>query len=346
MAGTGQVLRRLFLNRAFSLIVIDAVFILGVTLLSPTFLSRSNFDVVILNMALPAIVTAVTVLLLGAGRFDLSIDGVAVVSGVIAGICMHDLGYPVVVAVAAGLGSGLLFGLVNGVLVESWGLNPLMTTLATWWIGTGAALGLTQGVSPYNFPAAFMALAQRQLFGFQMPIWYAVVVCGVLTVALMTTKFGAHIFATGGDREAARLNGIKTKRIGILLYAASGLAAAFAGVVFAGRLGSAPPNAFDGLALQAIAAAVIGGSSLAGGSGNIIGALFGLLLLSLLGDAAIYVGVSPYWEKAISGFVLMVAILWDSLSRSGRLHQFWPRFRNSRPSRRDVPDEGDLDHAG
>jgi ribose/xylose/arabinose/galactoside ABC-type transport system permease subunit len=144
--------------------------------------------------------------------------------------------------------------------------------------------------------------------------WYAVVVVIVVAVVLAFSKFGFHVYATGGDREAARLNGIKVVALGIGLYALSGLLSGVVGTIFAARLASAPATAFDGLALNVIAAAVIGGASLTGGRGSVVGAFLGLLLLNMLSNAAIYVGISPYWEKAISGFVLIVAVGADVLA--------------------------------
>jgi ribose transport system permease protein len=299
--------------------------------------------VIVDNMGLDAVVMTGTVLLLAAGRFDLSIDGVASLSGVTAGKLMTGGGLPWEAAMLAGIGTGLVVGLVNGILIEAVGLNPLMTTLGTWWASSGIALGLTEGYSPYNFPQSFDNLGQATPATLMISVWYALAIVLVTAILLSFTRFGAHIFATGGNREAARLNGIKVRQIGILLYAFSGTLAAFAGVIFAARLSAASPAAFDGLALNVIAAAVIGGASLAGGRGSVIGGLLGLFLLEMLGNAAIYVGISPYWQKVISGVVLLVAVLADVLAsrrekRAGeptnwrrRVHRLYPRRRVNVP---------------
>lgn len=310
-----RTVRRVLGSRVTQLIAVEIVFIFLVTGLNNTFLTTRNFGVLTQNMALPAIVMAATVLLLGAGRFDLSIDGVSGLAGIVAGELMATNGAPPIVAIAAGLGVGTGIGLVNGLLIEVVGLNPFVTTIGTWWAAEGTSLGLTQGQSPYGFPDAFTTIGQSTVLGLPIITWYAIVLCAASAVVLRFTRFGAHILATGGDRESARLNGVKTARVGLILYVFSGFASALAGVLFAARLSDASPDAFTGLSLQVIAAAVIGGASLSGGRGNVVGGVLGLFLLSLFGDAAIYVGISAYWQEAISGIVLLAAIASDLATR-------------------------------
>ncbi|MDX6600477.1 MAG: ribose transport system permease protein [Gaiellales bacterium] len=318
-------------SRVGGLVLLDLVFIALVGSYNSDFVRIENFRVILDNMGLDAVVMVGTVLLLAGGRFDLSIDGVAALSGIVTGKLLVDTGLATVPAVAAGLATGLAVGLINGVLIERAGLNPLMTTLATWWATTGIALGLTQGYSPFGFPGAFTQIGQATFFGSMIAVYYATVVVVVAAAALAFTRFGYHIFATGGDREAARLNGIRVDRIGILLYMFAGLLSAIAGLVFAARLSTASPVAFDGLALDVIAAAVIGGASLNGGRGSIVGGLLGLLLLNMLGNAAIYVGISPYWQKAISGAVLLVAVSGDVLAERVQRSEWRPWRRGAAP---------------
>lgn len=305
-------------NRIAALVAIEVVFIALTTALNPDFLRPQNFVVLLDNMAYPAIVAAFTVAILAAGRFDLSIGGVAALSAIVSGKMMTDGGQPVWLSVAAGVGTGLFVGFANGYLIERFNLNPLMTTLATWWFAQGAALGITQSLSPSSFPDSFTAVGQARFLGLAMPVWIALVLCILVGVVLTRTKLGYHVFATGGDRAAARLNGVKVRRVGILVYVGSGFAASLAGLLFASRLDSAPAQAFTGMALTVIAAVVIGGASLEGGSGSVTGALLGLFLLQLFGNAAIYVGISPYWQQSISGVILLVAIIADQFAYNRR----------------------------
>lgn len=306
----------LFTSRITGLVAFEAIFMAAVTGKNPDFFRAANFRVIVDNMGPQAMVLAATVLLLAAGRFDLSLDGTATLCGVVTGKALADWGMTTPTAIVLGLGVGVAIGLVNGLLIEYGGLNPLMTTLAAWWVTAGMSLGLTQSLTPSGFPTSFTRLGETRFLGQLMPVWYAVIFVTILAVILRYTKFGAHVYAVGGDREAARLNGIRTKRVGLTLYMLSGGAAALAGVAFSARLSSSPPQAFDGMALVVIAGAVIGGASLAGGRGSVIGGILGLLLLSLFGNASIYVGISPYWQKAISGVVLVVAVAADAIAEA------------------------------
>lgn len=304
----------LLFHRATLMAILDGLLVLGVGIAHPDFASWSNFSSMFDNMALPAIVLVPTVFLLGAGRFDLSPDGVSALAGIVAGEVMVHTGLGTGGGIIAGLLVGAGFGLLNGVLVERVGLNPLIVTLGTWWLAAGAALGITKGSDLVQFPNAFQNIGGATVGGMTITTWYAIPILAVGALLLAFTRAGAHVLASGGNREAARLNGVRVKRIGIMLFVASAVASAFAGVMFAGRLNSATSNPFTGLALQVIASSVIGGSSLYGGKGTIVGALLGLLLLNLISDSTIYLGISTYWEQAITGGVLLLAVYGDVLA--------------------------------
>jgi ribose transport system permease protein len=351
--GLKSMLGALLRKRVVSLIVFEAIFVAAVGAYNPDFVRADNWRVIFDNMALDTIAMVGTVFLLAAGRFDLSIDGVANLSGVTAGLVLTNWGVHWIVAVFIGLGTGLLVGLINGVLIERFGLNPLMTTLGTWWATTGIALGATKGYTPYGFPQGFNNLGQATVGSVLIEVWYAVGVVAVGAAILAFTRFGYHVYATGGEREASRLNGIKIVKIGILLYAVSGLLSGVVGTIFAARLASAPSTAFDGLALNVIAGAVIGGASLSGGRGSVLGGLLGLLLLNMLSNAAIYVGISPYWTKAISGTVLIIAVGADVAAerREARAGEIGPsrrrllRGRSARPALAGAAMVGDAGYA-
>jgi ribose transport system permease protein len=329
----GTALGNLLRRRTVALLVFDLLFIAAVGAYNSDFVRTENFKVIFENMGIDAIVMVGTVFLLAAGRFDLSIDGTATLSGITAGLILTNSGTPWPIALLAGFATGLMVGLVNGVLIEALGMNPLMTTLGTWWATTGIALGATQGYSPFGFPQGFNDLGQSRVGGMLTYVWFAVSIVSVFAVVLALTRFGWHVYATGGDREASRLNGVRVVKIGIILYAFSGVLAGIAGTLFAARLGNATSQAFDGLALDVIAAAVIGGASLTGGRGSVLGGLLGLLLLNMLGNASIYVGISPYWQKAISGFVLIAAVAADVIGERREARAGRPgRWRHSEPA--------------
>ncbi len=312
-----------FMHHRVALIAsFDVLFIIIVGSLRPGFVGWPNIVALCDSMSLPAIVLVPATMLLAAGRFDLSPDGVSAASGVVAGEMMTHLAHTVLVsslAVVAGLLVGVVFGLTNGWLIERVGINPLIATLGTWWIAAGIALGVEQGGNSFGLGPKFDAFGGTRIGGLLIEDWVAIPVLVIGGIVLAYRRSGAHMFATGGNREAARRNGIHIHGIVIWLYVFSGVAAAFAGVVFASRLDSSTTNPFNGLALQVIASAVIGGSSLLGGKGTVAGAFLGLLLLQMITSATVFLAVSPYWEQAITGTILLVAVYGDIQSaREGR----------------------------
>jgi ribose transport system permease protein len=253
-------------------------------------------------------------------------------SGVITGWMLFQ-GASVLVAVLAGLASGLVIGLINGIAVTKLKMNPLMTTLGTWWITQGIANGVTQGVPSSTFPQPFIDLGYAQPLDITMPIWYMIILVPLALFVLSRTKFGYHVYATGGNRLAARLHGVKVDRVTIISFALVGLASAMTGLVYAARLNSASPQTVNGLNLRVIAGAVIGGCSLTGGEGNIIGALLGLIFMTMLSNASIVLGVSPYWQVSILGVVLLLAVGWDALTKRGYSVRLGERLKSLLPMR-------------
>ncbi|HTW97535.1 MAG TPA: ABC transporter permease [Acidimicrobiales bacterium] len=314
--------QRVIRHRVALIAAFDIVFIAVVGGLRPGFVSGANIVAMCDSMALPAIVLVPATMLLAAGRFDLSPDGVSAASGVVVGEMLSHLGHGDLMtafAVAAGLATGLGFGLANGILVERVGINPLIATLGSWWVAAGIALGVEQGGNSFGLGAAFDSLGGTRAGGLLVEDWFAIPVLVIGGLLLAYRKSGAHIFATGGNREAARRNGIRIGRIVIRLYVASGVASALAGIVFASRLDSATTNPFNGLALQVIASAVIGGASLMGGKGTIAGAFLGLLLLQMITSATVFLAISPYWEQTITGAILLIAVYGDiQAAREGK----------------------------
>jgi ribose transport system permease protein len=311
-------IRRILGQRAVVMLLIDIGFIIIMTQLSPYFLYAgngfANFRVMFVSMAMDTIVLAAMVILLVGGMFDLSVDGVVNMSGVITG-ALISMGFNIWAAIAAGFFSALVIGFTNGLAVTWLRMNPLMTTLGTWWVAQGIAFGITQGISSHTFPQTFINLGYAEPLGVAMPIWYAGVLVALAIWVLAKTKFGYHVYATGGNREGARLNGVKVNRITVISFVLAALAAALAGIVYAARLNAAVPQTVNGLNLRVIAGAVIGGCSLTGGEGTIIGALLGLFFMTMLTNASIMLNISPYWQMCILGVVVLVAVGADALAK-------------------------------
>lgn len=310
--------RRALERREVVLLLLNIAFVVIVSQLTPYFLYAdngfANIRVLLVGMAMETIVLAPMVILLIGGKFDLSVDGVVNMTGVVTG-AMLVLGFPIPIAILIGFGSAVIIGGINGLAVTKLNMNPLMTTLGTWWIAQGIALGVAQGIPPNTFPQEFRFLGQGAPLGITMPAWYALMLVPIAIFILWRTKFGYHVYATGGNREAARLHGVKVDRVTIISFLLVALAAALAGMVYAARFNSAGPQTVNGLNLRIIAGAVIGGCSLSGGEGTIWGGLLGLLFMNMLTNASVVLGISPYWQMCILGGVLLAAVAADSFAK-------------------------------
>ncbi len=310
--------RRVFGRREVIMLIINLLFILLVTRWTPYFLYAdngfANFRVMFVGMAMECIVLAAMVMLLVGGMFDLSVDGVVNMSGVVTGALLVQ-GASMWVAIAGGLASALVIGLINGVAVTKLRMNPLMTTLGTWWIAQGIAFGITSGIASHSYAKQFRDLGEASPLSLTMPIWYALILLPLAIWVLSKTRFGYHIYATGGSRAAARLHGVKVDRVTIISFVFVALASALTGIVYAARLNAAVPQTVNGLNLRVIAGAVIGGCSLQGGDGGIVGGLLGLFFMTMLTNASIILGVSPYWQICILGAVVLVAVAADAFAK-------------------------------
>lgn len=303
------------MKRILWLIIINLIAIVLLWIFTPHFMSMDNLVVLVDNMALEAIVLSGYVLLLASGNFDLSIDGVVALCGVVAGLLMVDGVHWVIASLLSLLLAGLV-GYINGLVVSKLKVNGLIATLTTTWICIGITFGMTKALAPYGFPEAFQWFGQARIFGFRILVIYAIIVSAILAVVLDYTKLGAHIYVTGDNSLAAEMMGVNTTLVGMKMYILVGLLSGFVGLMTASKLNAASPMAVDGMALRVIAAAVIGGTGLSGGSGSVIGGLLGLLLMSILSNAVIQLGASPYWQKSMLGGILLFAVLIEKVRRN------------------------------
>ncbi|GHH52586.1 ABC transporter permease/substrate-binding protein [Streptomyces candidus] len=310
--GGVSVIRRVLLdNGALSALV---VLVVAMSLLSGDFLTTQN----LLNVGVQAAVTAilafgVTFVIVSAG-IDLSVGSVAALSATVLAWSATSAGVPVVLAVVLAIVTGIACGFVNGALVSYGKLPPFIATLAMLSVARGLSLVISQG-SPIAFPESVSGLGDT--LGGWLPVPVLVMIAmGLITALILGRTFiGRSMYAIGGNEEAARLSGLRVKRQKIVIYALSGLFAAVAGIVLASRLVSAQPQAAQGYELDAIAAVVIGGASLAGGVGKASGTLIGALILAVLRNGLNLLSVSAFWQQVVIGVVIALAVLLDTLRR-------------------------------
>ncbi|MEV5189838.1 ABC transporter permease/substrate-binding protein [Streptomyces werraensis] len=308
---TGGLRRLLLDNGALTALI---VLVIAMSALSGDFLTADN----LLNVGVQAAVTAilafgVTFVIVSAG-IDLSVGSVAALSATVLAWSATEAGIPVALAVVLAVLTGIVCGLVNGFLVSYGKLPPFIATLAMLSVARGLSLVISQG-SPIAFPDSVSHLGDTLGGWLPVPV-LVMVVMGLLTAFVLgRTYIGRSMYAIGGNEEAARLSGLRVKKQKLAIYAFSGLFAAAAGIVLASRLASAQPQAAQGYELDAIAAVVIGGASLAGGTGKASGTLIGALILAVLRNGLNLLSVSAFWQQVVIGVVIALAVLFDTVRR-------------------------------
>ena len=272
---------------------------------------------VAIGLTSDAVIAAAMTAVLVTGGFDLSVGAVLALAGVVAGGRLHA-GWGVAPAVATALSLGAAIGAANGLIITKVGINPLITTLGMMGITSGATLVVSGGEQVARFPSAFRFFGQGHVAGIPTPVVIAAAVIILGDFLLRRARWLRLVYYVGSNEEAAVLAGIPVERVKVLAYVACGVAAASAGILSAAYLGAAFPMAGKGAELRVISACVIGGCSLSGGEGSIIGSLLGVVLMALIGNGLVLLNVSLYWQDIVSGAILIAAVAIDVLGRRGR----------------------------
>ncbi|MBP8813043.1 MAG: ribose ABC transporter permease [Laribacter sp.] len=282
------------------------------TFLSPDFLTLNNILNVMRQVSINALIAFGMTFVILTGGIDLSVGSILALSSVlIAG--WITAGMDPVLATLLGIGVGGVMGLINGVVIYQGRVAPFIATLATMTIFRGLALVVTDGRPVTGLHSDFFSMLGGGYVAslVPVPVIWMLVAFAVLWFVLRKTTFGRHVYAIGGNEEASLISGVRVSRIKPAVYALSGALSAMAGVILTSRLNSAQPNAGSGYELDAIAAVVLGGTSLAGGRGWIVGTLIGALLIGVLNNGLNLLGVSSFYQQVIKGAVILLAVLLD-----------------------------------
>ncbi|HCL63438.1 MAG TPA: ribose ABC transporter permease [Rhizobium sp.] len=309
LAETGKLFQVREFNVLIALVVVGAL----ISLYTPYFFTTNNLMGVFRAFSLTAIMSIGMVMVIITGGIDLSVGSAMGLASLVTALCF-SMGYPTEVSIAAGLGVGLIFGLCNGLLITFIGLPPFIATLGTLSIGRGLMYMITRGVpvTPET-PESFAILGQGYLGPVPVPVIIMVVLMLIFAVIMRRTRFGRHIYATGGNEHAARLSGVKVDRVKLSVYVLSSTIAALAGVIGFSRYLSAEPASGFGSELDVIAAAAIGGASLAGGVGSVTGAVIGAALVGVIANGVVLLNINTYAQQAITGGVILIAVSLDVL---------------------------------
>ena len=282
---------------------------------SSDFLSADNlFNIGSQTAVVAVIAIGMTLVIITAG-IDLSVGSVAALSGVMGVTLMVSFGLPVPLGILGGILVGAIAGLVNGLLVAVAGLNPFIATLGMLSVARGLTYISTGAVAVFGAPDSFRLLGQGVLGPIPIPILVIAVVAIAGYVVLSRTRLGRYAYAMGSNLEAARLSGIPIKRYLTTVYVIAGALAGLGGMIAASRVNSGQPNYGLGLELDVIAAAVIGGASLFGGQGTVVGTLIGAFLIALIRNGAVLLNVDVFYQSVIIGVVIWIAVFWDQYRR-------------------------------
>ncbi|HEY3436236.1 MAG TPA: ABC transporter permease [Actinotalea sp.] len=304
-----------------------AVIVVIFASLSDTFLTGSNMITMTRHVAVNAILALGMLLVILTGGIDLSVGSIVGLSGIVAGVLLQGweipsfnvILYPQVWAVVVvSLVVGTVVGAINGVLITRFKVAPFIATLGMLYVARGTALLISNGATfprlggaPELGNTGFRWLGTGRVIGVPVSIWIMVVFAVAIWVLIRKMPFGRWLYATGGNERAASLSGVPVRTVTLRVYMISGLCAAMVGLIIASELTSAAPQTGETFELNAIAAVVIGGASLAGGRGTVRGALVGAFVIGFLSDGLVMVGVSTFWQVVIKGAVIVLAVMLD-----------------------------------
>ncbi|MCM3359463.1 MULTISPECIES: ribose ABC transporter permease [unclassified Psychrobacillus] len=283
-----------------------------ITILSPNFLTVNNLMNVLRQVSINALIAFGMTFVILTGGIDLSVGSILALTGAVTAGLLAS-GMDPILAMLIGLILGAVLGAINGIIISKGNVAPFIATLATMTIYRGLTLVYTEGrpISGLGDSVSFQMIGKGYFLGIPVPVVTMAVAFGVLYFILKKTTFGRRVYAVGGNEEASRLSGIKVGRIKIYVYALTGALAALASLILTSRLNSAQPTAGNMFELDAIAAVVLGGTSLTGGRGWIVGTLIGALIIGVLNNGLNLIGVSSFFQQVVKGAVILLAVLID-----------------------------------
>jgi rhamnose transport system permease protein len=300
--------------REVSLIGVLALLVLAVSIAEPRFLNAQNLRDILLNVSIVALLAVGQTIVVVTRNIDLSVGSVLGISAFLTGVLFADHGWPIALVFVAGMLFGALFGLANGVMV-AWARVPsLVITLGTLYVIRGIDFAWAHGrqINAADMPKGFLNLSTHTILGFPVLPLFTIVAMVIVGVALGRSRMGRELYAIGSNPDAAVLAGIRVSRRVLGAFIASGAIAGLAGVLYASRYGTLDANAGNGMELQAVSAVVVGGVAIFGGSGTVYGAALGALLLATIRSALVILQINPFWEQAINGALLLLAIGLDA----------------------------------
>ncbi|WP_423126878.1 ABC transporter permease [Gaoshiqia sp. Z1-71] len=308
----------------FQSIIALVIMCVVLSFLSDRFLTTENSWNVMRQISVNVIISVGMTLVILTGGIDLSVGSILALAGAVTagmlkfGAELTDLnlyiGFTLLGALVGGTLVGTLLGWFNGFTITRFKVPPFVATLAMLTIARGLTMLWTGGFPITGLANNMAFIGTGWFMGIPMPVWISAVIVLAAVVLTRQTKLGRHIYAVGGNETAAKLSGLKIKKIKIIVYSIAGALAGIGGIIVTSRLDSAQPNAGFGFELDSIAAVVIGGTSLSGGKGTILGTVQGALIIGILNNGLVLMNVSPFWQQVIKGFVILLAVVIEKLN--------------------------------
>ncbi|MFR3529022.1 MAG: ABC transporter permease [Lachnospiraceae bacterium] len=279
---------------------------------SPNFLTVTNLMNVVRQIAVNGILAIGMTVVCLTGGIDLSVGSIVAFSGIIAAGLLRDTNYPMIVIILIAIVIGGLLGLYNGYFVAYWKAAPFVVTLSMMTIARGMTYVYSDGRPISNLPEEFLAIGKGNIAVIPIPTAILIIVFILANIMLTKLKFGRYVYAVGGNENAAMVSGINVKKIKMLVYVLSGIACGLAAIILTSRVSAGLPQAGESYELDAIAATVIGGTSLSGGRGRLWGTIVGAILLGIVNNGLDLLNVSSFYQQIVKGLIILGAILIDS----------------------------------
>ena len=295
------------------ILLVLAIMCVIVTIATDKFLTANNIISVLRQISINTYIALAMTYIIILGHIDLSVGAIVAVSGTLTVGLIVTQGLPIGLAIFLGLGIGTLAGFISGLIVSTFHVPAFIITMAMMNVCSGTAYVYSGGQSTRIKDDFFVAIGTGYLFKtIPLPVVYMILFIALFSFILSKTQFGTYVYAIGGNREAARLSGVPIRKVEIIVFTVSGFMAAFAGLVLCSRMYSGQPSVGSGYELDAIAACVLGGTSMSGGKGRISGTVLGAMVIGIISNGLNLIGVSSYWQLIVKGLIIACAVLLDA----------------------------------
>lgn len=318
MGNKGFDIKKLTSSREMSLVIVLAVLCGFIQFRNSTFLTVSNINDLLINATMMSIMAIGMMCVLLIGGIDISVGSIVALSGMVTALVMRDnQGVPVLISFLIAILVGLACGFLNGLVIAKGGVSPIIATMGFMNIFRGATylVANNQWVAAYQIPGSYKAFTLGKVFGINNMLLVAIVCYIIFAYFIKFTRTGRKIYAVGSNAEAAKVSGIKIARIKIMVYSLMGSLCGLVGALWVSKYASAQGDAAKGMEMDIIAACVIGGVSLSGGKGTVFGVILGALTLGILNNALPLINVSSFWQDAIKGLIIIVAVILNTVTQ-------------------------------